>query len=84
MFIMLYLPAVGSSTDEEELNYPGWRDQVKSSTEGRSPDNTTEENDRRLEDRKTKALNLLSKLQDDMSRQQNGISGRSNFEDCKF
>lgn len=55
--------------NEEEFSYPGWR----------------EEEERRMEERKTKALSMLSKLQDDRPRRQaNGNKGRSNFEDCKF
>lgn len=89
---MLYLSAPGPSTDErgpneEESNYQGWRDQVESSAGGRRPgslDHGTEEKDRRMEERKTKALNLLSKLQEDTPRQPNDNKGHSNFEDCEF
>ncbi|XP_030296066.1 nascent polypeptide-associated complex subunit alpha, muscle-specific form-like isoform X2 [Sparus aurata] len=55
--------------DEEESSYPGWG----------------EEKDRRMEERKTKALSMLSKLQDDRPRRQaNANKGRSNFEDFDF
>ncbi|XP_036976974.1 mucin-5AC isoform X1 [Acanthopagrus latus] len=55
--------------NEEEFSYPGWR----------------EEEERRMEERKTKALSMLSKLQDDRPRRQaNGNKGRSNFEDFDF
>lgn len=38
-----------------------------------------------MEERKTKALSMLSKLQDDRPRRQaNANKGRSNFEDCEF
>ncbi|XP_076577916.1 uncharacterized protein LOC143314717 [Chaetodon auriga] len=72
---------------EEESNYPGWRDQIESSGGGRRPgslDGSAEERDRRMEERKTKVLNMLSKLQDDAPHQPNGSKGRSNFEDFDF
>lgn len=92
MYFTFYLSAPGSSTDEKgpaegESNYPGWRDQVESSAGGRRPgslDHRTEEKDRRMEERKTKVLNMLSKLQDDTPRRPNSNKGRSNFEDCEF
>ncbi|KAI3366626.1 hypothetical protein L3Q82_009313 [Scortum barcoo] len=67
----------GSSTDEEgpteeESNCPGWGDRVESSTGSL---------DHRAEERKTKALSMLSKLQDDAPRRSNSNKGRSNFED---
>ncbi|GLD74766.1 flocculation protein FLO11-like protein [Lates japonicus] len=69
----------GSSTDEggpaeEGSSYPGWRDQE-------SLDNRTEEKERRMEERKTKVLNVLSKLQDDTPLQKKSSKGHSNFED---
>lgn len=36
-----------------------------------------------MEERKTKALNLLSKLQDNTPQQSNGSKSRSNFEECE-
>lgn len=86
-FTYLYLsaPDEGGPT-EEEANYPGWRD-LESSAGGRRPgsvDQRTEEKDRRTEERKTKVLNMLSKLQDDTPRQPSSNKGRSNFEDCEF
>ncbi|XP_059182378.1 uncharacterized protein LOC131961126 [Centropristis striata] len=77
----------GGPTEEEEANYPGWRDQVESSAGGRRPkslDHRSEEKDRRMEERKTKVLNMLSKLQDDKPHQPNSNKGRSNFEDFDF
>ncbi|XP_068573341.1 histone-lysine N-methyltransferase 2D isoform X1 [Cebidichthys violaceus] len=77
----------GGPTEEEEANYPGWGDRVESSAEGRRPgsvDDRTEEKDGRMEERKTKVLNLLSKLQDDTPRQPNSNKGCSNFEDFDF
>lgn len=82
---ILHLSDLGSSTDErgpdeERCIYPEWRDPVEPPAEGRrSP-----EQDRGMEERKTKALNLLSKLQEDSLRQPNGNKGRSNFEDCEY
>ncbi|XP_018552775.2 uncharacterized protein LOC108897564 [Lates calcarifer] len=72
----------GSSTDEggpteEGSSYPGWRDQE-------SLDNRTEEKERRMEERKTKVLNVLSKLQDDTPLQKKSSKGHSNFEDFDF
>ncbi|XP_044042403.1 uncharacterized protein LOC122871396 isoform X2 [Siniperca chuatsi] len=77
----------GSSTHEGESNYPEWREQVESSAGGRRPgslDHRTEEKDRRMEERKTKVLNMLSKLQDDMPRQPNSNKDRSNFKEFDF
>ncbi|XP_070709945.1 uncharacterized protein [Pempheris klunzingeri] len=81
----------GSSTDErgpteEESNYPGWR-KVGSSAGGRRPeslDHGTEEKDRRMEERKTKVLSMLSKLQDNTPRRPNSNKGCSNFEEFDF
>ncbi|XP_071358591.1 uncharacterized protein [Trachinotus anak] len=80
MFRSSYSPCPSnhsSSTDEggpieEGSNYPGQRDQVESSAGGRSPeslDHRAEEKERKMEERKTKVLNMLSKLQDDAPRQ---------------
>ncbi|KAE8281300.1 hypothetical protein D5F01_LYC20278 [Larimichthys crocea] len=74
-------------SDEGESNYPGRRDHVESSAGGRRPesvDHGAEEEDRRMEERKTKVLSILSKLQDDAPRQPNSNKGRSNFEDFDF
>lgn len=77
---ILHLSDVGSSTDEEQCLHPEWGDRVEPPAGGgRSP-----EQDRGMEERKTKALNLLSKLQEDSLHQPNGNKGRSNFEDCEF
>lgn len=81
MYFVFHLSAVGSSTDDEGSNYPGGRDGVEASKVGRGPDNIAEE-DRRMEERKLKALNLLSKLHNDAPADVN--KGLSNFEDCEF
>ncbi|XP_037615720.1 uncharacterized protein LOC119482364 isoform X1 [Sebastes umbrosus] len=93
MFGSAHSPCVsnhGSSTDEggpteeeEDANYPGWRDRVESSAGGRRP-SRSEEKDRRMEERKTKVLNMLSQLQDDTPRQPSSNKGSSNFEDFDF
>lgn len=83
MYFMLHAPG----SDEGESNYPGRRDHVESSAGGRRPesvDHGAEEEDRRMEERKTKVLSILSKLQDDAPRQPNSNKGRSNFEDCEY
>ncbi|KAM7367245.1 hypothetical protein PAMP_015160 [Pampus punctatissimus] len=80
MFRSSYSPCKsnnGSSTDEggpteEESNYPGWKE------------HRAEEKDRRMEERKTKALNMFSKLQEDTPRQPSSNTGCSNFEDFDF
>lgn len=72
-------PTEGGPTDEE-ANYPGLRNRVQRPG---SLDWSPEEK-RRMEERKTKALSMLSKLQDDTPRQSNNSEGRSNFEDCEF
>ncbi|XP_062300216.1 uncharacterized protein LOC134004836 [Scomber scombrus] len=79
----------GSSADEggpteEESNYPGWKEQAESSDGGRRTNHRAEEKDRRMEERKTKVLNMLSKMQDDTPRQPSGNKGCSNFEDFDF
>lgn len=86
---MLSASAPGSSADEggpteEESNYPGWKEQAESSDGGRRTNHRAEEKDRRMEERKTKVLNMLSKLEDDTPRQPSGNKGCSNFEDCEF
>ncbi|XP_042258493.1 uncharacterized protein LOC121890373 isoform X2 [Thunnus maccoyii] len=93
MFRSSYSPCKsnhGSSADEggpteEESNYPGWEEQVESSaSSGKTTEHQDEEKDRGMEERKTKVLNILSKLQDDTPRQHSGNKGRSNFEDFDF
>ncbi|KAM4569994.1 uncharacterized protein PAE49_009251 isoform 2-T2 [Odontesthes bonariensis] len=71
----------GSPT-EEEPNYPGRSDQVQRRPE--SPDHRAVEKDRRMEERKTKVLNILSKLQDNTPRQSKTNKSHSNFEDFDF
>ncbi|KAI4803433.1 hypothetical protein KUCAC02_006982, partial [Chaenocephalus aceratus] len=69
---------------EEESNYPGRGEQVEYSDGGRRPgslDNRIEEIHRRMEEKKTKVLSILSKLQDETPHQQSSNNGRSNFED---
>ncbi|KAG7225573.1 hypothetical protein INR49_004979 [Caranx melampygus] len=64
---------------EEAPNY-----QVESSDGGRSPESVedrAEEKERRMEERKTKVLNVFSKLQDDTPRQNKSSKGCSNFEE---
>ncbi|XP_034719463.1 uncharacterized protein LOC117938729 [Etheostoma cragini] len=75
----------GGPTEEEAI-YPGWRE-VESSPGGRRPrslDHKLEEKDRRMEERKTKVLNILSKLQDITPRRPKSSKGHSNFEDFDF
>lgn len=85
---MLYAFTPGSHTgeggpDEEESNYPGWRDQAESPAGGRRP-GSLEDNESKMEERKAKVLNVLSKLQDETPRQSKSSKGHSNFEDCEF
>lgn len=80
---MFALSAVGSSTDDDGSNYPGGRDEVEASVAGRGPDNSAEEG-RRMEERKWKALNVLSKLHNDAPRLADANKGLSNFKDCEF
>lgn len=85
---MLYAFTPGSHTGEggpyeEESNYPGWRDQAESLAGGRSP-GSLEDKESKMEERKTKVLNVLSKLQDETPRQSKSSKGHSNFEDCEF
>ncbi|KAM6961588.1 uncharacterized protein LKV04_020608 [Tautogolabrus adspersus] len=69
---------------EEYSDYPGWRDQIETPTGERRPHLSPEEKERRMEEKKTKALSMLSKLQDDAPRQTKSSKGRSNFEDFDF
>ncbi|XP_056224218.1 uncharacterized protein LOC130163822 isoform X4 [Seriola aureovittata] len=88
MFRSSYSPCPSnhsSSTDEggpteEEPNYPGQRGQVESWHGGRSPESL----ERRMDEKKTKVLNMLSKLQDDTPRKKGSSKGCSNFEDFEF
>ncbi|XP_023275137.1 flocculation protein FLO11-like [Seriola lalandi dorsalis] len=88
MFRSSYSPCPSnhsSSTDEggpteDEPNYPGQRGQVESWHGGRSPESL----ERRMDEKKTKVLNMLSKLQDDTPRKKGSSKGCSNFEDFEF
>lgn len=83
MYFVFHLFAVGSSTDDKGSNYPGGRDGVEASVAARGRDNSAEE-DRRMEGRKWKALNLLSKLHNDAPHLTDANKGLSKFEDCEF
>ncbi|XP_047431524.1 uncharacterized protein LOC125000172 [Mugil cephalus] len=73
----------GSHTDEEEArSYPEWSDRAEPSDGGRN--NETEDKERRMEERKTKVLKVLSKLEEDTPRQSKSSKGRSDFEDFDF
>lgn len=84
VYFTLYAFTPGSHTDEgghdeEKSNYPGWRDQV-----GGRRTESLEDKESRMEERKTKVLNMLSKLQDDTPQQSKSSKGHSDFEDCEF
>ncbi|XP_028256316.1 uncharacterized protein LOC114432486 [Parambassis ranga] len=86
-FHMFRSSALSSHTDvgglhEEESNYTGQGDQVELSDE--SFVYGADEKERRMEERKTQVLDMLSKLQDDTPRQKKSSKGRSNFEDFDF
>ncbi|XP_030576571.1 flocculation protein FLO11 [Archocentrus centrarchus] len=91
MFRSSYSPSQSSHSshtdeggpDEEKSNYPGWRNQVQTPVEGRRPESLTDK-ESRMEERKTKVLNMLSKLQDDTPEQSKSSKGHSNFEDFDF
>ncbi|XP_026183221.1 uncharacterized protein LOC113142419 isoform X2 [Mastacembelus armatus] len=75
----------GSS--EDESSHPGWGDQDESLAGGRKPEileHRNEEKDTRMEERKTKVLHMLSKLQEDTPRKSNSYKRCSNFEDFDF
>lgn len=73
-----HVSAAGSSTDEEEeANYPGGREGAEASAEGRGAEEDG------MEERKWRALNLLSKLRVDAPRPADS-SCLSNFEDCEL
>ncbi|XP_041637040.1 uncharacterized protein LOC121505638 [Cheilinus undulatus] len=78
MFRSADSPRSSGDEEEEEADYRGWRDQTESPTGGRRPDHGEEE------ERKTKALSMLSKLQDDSRHQEKSSKGRSNFDDFDF
>ncbi|XP_065807649.1 uncharacterized protein [Labrus bergylta] len=69
---------------EEDSDHSGRRDQIETPTGERRPHLSPEEKERRMEEKKTKALSMLSKLQDDAPRQAKSSKGRSNFEDFDF
>lgn len=80
-------PSHNGNPTGEEPNYPARRGQdLLPDGERRpgSPERRDEEKERWLEERKTKVLNMLSKLQDNMPVQSKSSLSRSNFEDCEF
>ena len=74
--------SVEGGPTEEESDDPGG---VGSSSADRrsteSLDHRTEETERKMEERRTKVLSMLSTLQEAAPRQS---KGSSNFEDCEF
>ncbi|CAB1456109.1 unnamed protein product [Pleuronectes platessa] len=73
--------SVDGGPTEEESDYPG---RVGSSADRRSPeglDHTTAETERKMEERRTKVLTMLSKLQEAAPRQSGRSKASSNFED---
>ncbi|XP_062239128.1 serine/arginine repetitive matrix protein 1 isoform X2 [Platichthys flesus] len=79
--------SVEGGPSEEELDYPGQRDRVGSPADRRSHeslDHTTAETERKMEERRTKVLSMLSKLQDAAPRQSGRSKASSNFEDFDF
>ncbi|KAM3588174.1 uncharacterized protein V6R79_023560 [Siganus canaliculatus] len=83
--------AVGSSSDErspgEEESNCAERERMELSEGGRRPegsDLSTEEKDRRMEERNVKVLKLLSKLQGGTSHEPSGSTAHSNFEEFDF
>ncbi|XP_060925151.1 histone-lysine N-methyltransferase 2D isoform X2 [Limanda limanda] len=76
--------SVEGGPTEEESDYPG---RVGSSAEWRSPerlDHRTAETEGKMEERRTKVLTLLSKLQDAAPQQGGRSKASSNFEDFDF
>ncbi|XP_034433795.1 uncharacterized protein LOC117757120 isoform X2 [Hippoglossus hippoglossus] len=76
--------SVEGGPTEEETDDPGC---VGSSADRRSPeslDHRTAETERKMEERRTKVLTMLSKLQDAAPRQSGRSKGSSNFEDFDF
>lgn len=78
MYFVFPVSAVGSSTDEEGANYPGGREGAQASAEGRGAEEDG------MEERRCKALNLLSKLHGDAPCLAESNQCLSNFEDCEF
>lgn len=81
----------GSSAEErgpsrQESHHPRWRDHKEPSAGGRRTGNTdrSTEEELMMEERRTKALNLLSMLQEETPLRPNATTGFSNFEDCEF
>ncbi|KAK2859163.1 hypothetical protein Q5P01_003783 [Channa striata] len=71
----------------DESSYPGWTEDVESAAGGsrpESPEHRHEEKDPKIEERKTKVLHLISKLQDETPRKSSNSKGCSNFEDFDF
>ena len=80
-------PADNGNPTGEEPSHPAGRDRDLPSGGERRPDSPGRrdaEKERRMEERKTKVLNVLSKLQDSSPRQSRSSKSRSNFEDCEF
>lgn len=73
MHSVFHVSAVGSSTDEEGGDYSG----AEASAEGPGAE------EHRMEERKRKARNLLSKLHDDAPCLAGSNNCPSNFEDCE-
>lgn len=78
MHFAFHVSAVGSSTDEDKANYPGGREGAEASAEGRGAEED------RMEERKWRALNLLSKLHVDAPRLADSNKCLSNFGDCEL
>lgn len=81
----------GSSVEERgpswhESHRPTWRDHEEPSAGGRRSGNTdgSTEEELMMEERRTKALNLLSMLQEETPLRLSATKGFSNFEDCEF
>lgn len=74
----------GGGHTEDESNYPGWRDggTVESAEAGSRRGTLDHRNDPRMEERKTKAMHMLSKLQNETPRKSIN-KGCSNFEECE-
>lgn len=78
----------GSPEDEDVLNeeqssHPELREEDEGAF-STTPKHGTGERGRKMEERKTKVLKLLSKLQDDTPHQSTSNKSCSNFEDCEF
>lgn len=70
----------------QESHRPRWRDHNEPSAGGRRSGNTdrSAEEELMMEERRTKALNLLSMLQEETPLRPNATKAFSNFEDCEF